>query len=226
MSILVDPRALALTAIEIATRPPPPADLNAWAEANIVFGRESPFPGPYRRETIPPVARILECLGAEPSGAHRHGEGLGADLQDHGRADLHRRQHGFRSMRHGLRAPDPRQRAALGAAQVEGDAQAVADLAPHLRRREVSRQPRHHAVPGDPRRPRLTDDLGRQLAGLAVDGVLAEASAGRPVEVGGQRRRRPGTAERQSLGGIRLGQAVQDIDPAARQDLPHLAGLS
>jgi phage terminase large subunit GpA-like protein len=63
MSILVDPRALALTAIEIATRPPPPADLNAWAEANIVFGRESPFPGAYRRETIPPVARILECLG-------------------------------------------------------------------------------------------------------------------------------------------------------------------
>jgi phage terminase large subunit GpA-like protein len=63
MSILVEPRALALTAIEIATRPPPPADLNAWAEANIVFGRESPFPGAYRRETIPPVARILECLG-------------------------------------------------------------------------------------------------------------------------------------------------------------------
>jgi hypothetical protein len=63
MSILVDPRALALTAVEIATRPPPPADLNEWAENNIVFGRESPFPGPYRRETIPPVTRILECLG-------------------------------------------------------------------------------------------------------------------------------------------------------------------
>jgi phage terminase large subunit GpA-like protein len=63
MSILVDPRALALTAVEIATRPPPPADLNEWAEKNIVFGRESPFPGPYRRETIPPVTRILECLG-------------------------------------------------------------------------------------------------------------------------------------------------------------------
>lgn len=63
MSILVDPRALALTVVEVATRPPAPADLNEWAEKNIVFGRESPFPGPYRRETIPPVARILECLG-------------------------------------------------------------------------------------------------------------------------------------------------------------------
>lgn len=63
MSILVDPRVLALTAIEVALKPPPPADLNEWAEQNIVFGRESPFPGPYRRETIPPVARILDCLG-------------------------------------------------------------------------------------------------------------------------------------------------------------------
>lgn len=63
MSVLVNADVLALTAIEVATKPPPPADLNAWAEENIVFGRESPFPGPYRRETIPPVARILDCLG-------------------------------------------------------------------------------------------------------------------------------------------------------------------
>jgi phage terminase large subunit GpA-like protein len=50
---------------ERALRPPPPADLNAWAEAHIKFGRESPVPGPYRRDTIPPSVRILKVLGPE-----------------------------------------------------------------------------------------------------------------------------------------------------------------
>jgi hypothetical protein len=63
MGILVDPQVLALSVVETIMRPPPPPDYNAWAERNIVFGRESPIPGPYRRETFPPAARILEVLG-------------------------------------------------------------------------------------------------------------------------------------------------------------------
>lgn len=65
MGILVDPRSAALFVVESALRPPPPLDYNQWAETNIRFGSESPFPGPYRKETNPPIARILECLGPE-----------------------------------------------------------------------------------------------------------------------------------------------------------------
>ncbi|MGE0196229.1 phage terminase large subunit family protein [Methylocystis sp.] len=65
MSILVDPRVLALTVVEVATKPPPPPDLVAWAERNIVFGKESPFPGPFSRNTIPQLQRILEVLSPE-----------------------------------------------------------------------------------------------------------------------------------------------------------------
>ena len=50
---------------EAVLRPPPPPDLNAWAEENIVFGRDSPIPGPFRRSTIPLTTRILECLGPD-----------------------------------------------------------------------------------------------------------------------------------------------------------------
>jgi phage terminase large subunit GpA-like protein len=46
-------------------KPPPPADLTAWAEANIVFGSESPFPGPFRRQTFPPMTRVLEYLSPD-----------------------------------------------------------------------------------------------------------------------------------------------------------------
>lgn len=65
MSIYVDPDELALTAVEITTTPPPPADLVVWAERNIVFGKESPFPGPFRRDTVPQLPRILEVLSPE-----------------------------------------------------------------------------------------------------------------------------------------------------------------
>jgi phage terminase large subunit GpA-like protein len=65
VTLLADPLVLAKGVIEIAMRPPPKQDLNDWAEANIVFGRESPFPGPYRRTTIPPAARILEVLSPD-----------------------------------------------------------------------------------------------------------------------------------------------------------------
>jgi phage terminase large subunit GpA-like protein len=63
--MLVDPRAAVLNVVATVMRPPPPADFNAWAEANIVFGRESPIPGPYRRSTLPLAERVLECLGPE-----------------------------------------------------------------------------------------------------------------------------------------------------------------
>lgn len=65
MGILVDPEIAVLSVIEIVSRPPPPLDFNQWAEANIVFGSESPFPGPYKSATNPPIARILECLGPD-----------------------------------------------------------------------------------------------------------------------------------------------------------------
>lgn len=64
MSVLVDPYVAAATVVELAVRPPPPSDLNRWAEDNIVI-TESSVPGPYRRTTIPPAERILECLGPE-----------------------------------------------------------------------------------------------------------------------------------------------------------------
>jgi phage terminase large subunit GpA-like protein len=65
MGVLVDPRVAVLSVVETVMAPPPPADLSLWAEKNISFGRESPVPGPYRKETIPPATRILECLGPE-----------------------------------------------------------------------------------------------------------------------------------------------------------------
>jgi len=65
VSLLVDPARLAASVTEAVMRPPPPPDFNAWAEANVVFGNESPIPGPYRRATFPPAERILEVLGPE-----------------------------------------------------------------------------------------------------------------------------------------------------------------
>lgn len=65
MTTLVDPEIVALSVVAQVMPPPPPADLTLWAERNIKFGRESPIPGPYRRDTIPLATRILECLGPE-----------------------------------------------------------------------------------------------------------------------------------------------------------------
>src|SRR5436305_600902 len=65
MNALVDPRIAIKTTVARVMAPPPPADLNLWAEANIKFGRESPVPGSYRRDTIPLTQRILTVLGHE-----------------------------------------------------------------------------------------------------------------------------------------------------------------
>ena len=42
--------------------PPPPLDLNRWAEENIVFGNESPWPGPYDPDRMPWNRDILAAL--------------------------------------------------------------------------------------------------------------------------------------------------------------------
>lgn len=65
MSFLVDPDKLVAAVFATVLRPPPPPDLNAWAENNIKFGRESPFPGDYSRKTLPLAERILEVLGPD-----------------------------------------------------------------------------------------------------------------------------------------------------------------
>src|SRR4029079_2867343 len=64
MNALVAPATLAASVVESVFRPRARPDYNAWAETdgNVVFGRESPVPGPYRRSTFPPAERILECL--------------------------------------------------------------------------------------------------------------------------------------------------------------------
>jgi phage terminase large subunit GpA-like protein len=45
--------------------PPPPADFNAWAVANVSFGNESSIPGPYNPALFPFFARPLEVLGPD-----------------------------------------------------------------------------------------------------------------------------------------------------------------
>lgn len=45
--------------------PPPPPDFNRWAVEHVVFGEESPFPGPYDPDRFPYFLRILDCLSPE-----------------------------------------------------------------------------------------------------------------------------------------------------------------
>lgn len=67
VSPLVDPLSLVAEVVTSVWTPPPSPDYNAWAEApeGIVFGSESPKPGPYRRDTLMPSERILEVLSPE-----------------------------------------------------------------------------------------------------------------------------------------------------------------
>lgn len=62
---LANPRKLALGVFAAVMKPPPPIDFNAWAVENVVFGPESPFPGPYDPERFPHFARPLACLSPE-----------------------------------------------------------------------------------------------------------------------------------------------------------------
>ncbi len=45
--------------------PPPPVDLNAWAQRHVVFGAESPVPGRYDPDLFPYFRRILEVLAPD-----------------------------------------------------------------------------------------------------------------------------------------------------------------
>lgn len=65
MGLLIEPAALIARVMRSVLTPPPPTDLTLWAERNIIFGNESPFPGPFRRETFPPMEYILECLSPD-----------------------------------------------------------------------------------------------------------------------------------------------------------------
>lgn len=65
MNLIADARRVAREAVAAAFRRPAPLDLNAWAEANIAFGAESPFPGPYDPGRFPFFRRILEVLSPE-----------------------------------------------------------------------------------------------------------------------------------------------------------------
>ena len=56
---------LVLRAAADAVEPPPPVDHLSWAEENVVFGKESPFPGPYNRDLFPFFDRILEALAPD-----------------------------------------------------------------------------------------------------------------------------------------------------------------
>lgn len=44
---------------------PPPVDLLNWAVRNIVFGDDSPFPGPYNADLFPFFTEILKALGPD-----------------------------------------------------------------------------------------------------------------------------------------------------------------
>lgn len=57
-------RRAALVMAEVL-EPPPPVDYNAWAAEHLVFGPESPFPGPYDPDRLPFFKRPLECLGPD-----------------------------------------------------------------------------------------------------------------------------------------------------------------
>ena len=62
---LANPERLALEASADVLEPPPPVDMLAFAEDNIRFGAESPFPGPYDRTKFPFFNFLLELLGPE-----------------------------------------------------------------------------------------------------------------------------------------------------------------
>lgn len=48
-----------------ALKPPPPVDLEAWAEENMVYGPNDPFPGEYRADRFPMLSRIFTVLGPD-----------------------------------------------------------------------------------------------------------------------------------------------------------------
>jgi len=62
--LVANARRLALETIAAALEPPPPVDLLAWAEHNVVFS-DGPFPGGYSRQLFPFFDEVLKALGPE-----------------------------------------------------------------------------------------------------------------------------------------------------------------
>lgn len=65
MNFLADAAAAARAVVAQVSRPPRPIDYNRWAADNIVFGTESPLPGPYQADRFPFFRRILEVSSSE-----------------------------------------------------------------------------------------------------------------------------------------------------------------
>jgi phage terminase large subunit GpA-like protein len=62
--LIANAQRLALETVTAALEPPPPVDLLAWAERNIVFD-DGPFPGPYSRQLFPYFSAVLRALGPD-----------------------------------------------------------------------------------------------------------------------------------------------------------------
>ncbi len=62
---MADPMTVARRVMARVLSPRPALDLNAWAVRFIMFGKESPFPGPYDPDKFPFFHRILEVLSPE-----------------------------------------------------------------------------------------------------------------------------------------------------------------
>jgi phage terminase large subunit GpA-like protein len=64
MMLIANAQRLGLETVAAALEPPPPVDLLAWAERNIVFD-DGPFPGPYSRQLFPFFDEVLKALGPD-----------------------------------------------------------------------------------------------------------------------------------------------------------------
>lgn len=62
---LADAFAAVFKGYAIGFEPPPPIDFSLWAKENIIFGGESPFPGPYNPDLFPYFIEPLACLQPE-----------------------------------------------------------------------------------------------------------------------------------------------------------------
>jgi phage terminase large subunit GpA-like protein len=63
--LLANPQHLVGSALASALEPPPPLDLHRWACDNIVFGKDSPYPGPYDPARFPWNEEILRALSPD-----------------------------------------------------------------------------------------------------------------------------------------------------------------
>ena len=76
MTLVANPRRIALEAIAEAIRPPPEINLLKWAQANMVFPAGEARPGPYDRSSFVYFDEMLKALGPDDPGPHRHPHGV------------------------------------------------------------------------------------------------------------------------------------------------------